>query len=109
MRRILRPDAAQSQPADLSAKPDPTYPEPLHSGLISSVNVAILLLASGRGHRMGTVTPKVYLEIAGEPVIVRTLRRLTKVAKDAQIILAVHADDRARHLAPLLPRLEALA
>ena len=33
-----------------------------------------IILAAGRGKRMGTAVPKQFLEIDGEPVIVRTLR-----------------------------------
>lgn len=74
---------------------------------MAGVNVAILLLASGRGKRMGSATPKVYLDLGGLPILLRSLRRLALVADDAQIILAVHPEDRTTHLEPLLPVLEA--
>lgn len=72
------------------------------------MKLAILLLASGRGTRLGGTIPKVYLPIRGVPVLVRTMRRLRKVDADAPIVLAAHPEDREPHLAPLLPELESL-
>ena len=74
--------------------------------MVLAVNVAILLLASGRGLRMGTKTPKVYLPVGGTPILSRSLARLARLTDDAQIVLAVHPDDRETHLKPLLPEFE---
>lgn len=79
---------------------------PVRSDL--AVNVAILLLASGRGLRMGTATPKVFLKLGNTTVLGRCLRRLQKLVDGPQIILAVHAEYRATHLQPLLPEFERL-
>jgi 2-C-methyl-D-erythritol 4-phosphate cytidylyltransferase len=57
---------------------------------------------------MGTTTPKVYLELGNTTVLGRCLRRLKMLADDAQIVLAVHPEDRATHLQPLLPEFERL-
>lgn len=72
------------------------------------MNLAILLLASGRGRRMGSATPKVYLPVGGIPILVRSFTRLRKLDPDAEIILAVHPDDRDHHLPSLMPALEGL-
>ena len=72
------------------------------------MQLAILLLASGRSTRMGGATPKVYLPLAGTPVLLRTARRLRELDPQAEVVLAIHPDDRDRHLTPLLPELAAL-
>jgi len=72
------------------------------------VQLAILLLASGRSTRMGGATPKVYLPLAGVPVLLRTARRLRALDAQAELILAIHPDDRDTHLTPLLPQLATL-
>ncbi|MEE2886022.1 MAG: 2-C-methyl-D-erythritol 4-phosphate cytidylyltransferase [Planctomycetota bacterium] len=72
------------------------------------MHLAILLLASGRGTRMGGATPKVYLPVAGVPILLRTARRLAQLDPQAEIVLAVNPEDRSTHLAPLLPELSAL-
>lgn len=72
------------------------------------VRLAILILASGRGARMGGATPKVYLPVGGVPILLRTVRRLAELDRDAEIVLAIHAEDRGTHLAPLLPALTEL-
>ena len=43
-----------------------------------AVNVAIILLAAGRGTRMSSKTPKVYLPVRGVPIVVRSMRRLAE-------------------------------
>ncbi|MCA8954482.1 MAG: 2-C-methyl-D-erythritol 4-phosphate cytidylyltransferase [Planctomycetes bacterium] len=61
---------------------------------------ACLLLAAGRGTRMGDGPPKVFRPLHGVPVLVRTARRLHELGI-SQTVLAIHPDDRATHLAPL--------
>jgi 2-C-methyl-D-erythritol 4-phosphate cytidylyltransferase/2-C-methyl-D-erythritol 2,4-cyclodiphosphate synthase len=39
-----------------------------------NVSIGVVLPAAGFGSRMGTATPKQFLELAGEPVLFRTLR-----------------------------------
>jgi 2-C-methyl-D-erythritol 4-phosphate cytidylyltransferase len=75
------------------------------------VKVALLLLAAGRGTRFGGPLAKVYMPLAGQPVLLRSAQRLRQVAPDpalAQLIVLVAPDDRAGPLAPLLPALSAL-
>ena len=71
-----------------------------------TVNVAFLLLASGRGSRTDEAIPKVFLPVGGVPILVRSARRLHAIDPTAEIVVAVHPDDRKTHLEPLLPELE---
>ncbi|SHE33762.1 IspD/TarI family cytidylyltransferase [Schwartzia succinivorans] len=51
----------------------------------------VLLLAGGAGSRMGSVIPKQFLQVAGEPVIVHTMRVLEN-NRDIDKIVAVCID-----------------
>ncbi len=70
----------------------------------------MLLLAAGRGTRFGGEVPKAFLPLRGRTLVERSLARLAQLAppEAREIMLTVHPDDRASHLAPLLPRLRAL-
>lgn len=72
--------------------------------------VSMLLLAAGRGARFGGETPKAFLRLRGRTLLERCVERLAQVvpAHQREIVVAVHDDDRARHIEPLLPRLRAL-
>ena len=75
------------------------------------MSVSILVLAAGRGHRVGNEVPKAYLPVNGEALLLRSIRALAEVAASveaAEIVLAVHPKDRRPHLEPLLPALTAL-
>jgi 2-C-methyl-D-erythritol 4-phosphate cytidylyltransferase len=71
---------------------------------------AILLLASGRGTRLGTEIPKAYVPIGGAPLVLRSLRRLVRVVPDADarvVVLAVHPEDREAFAEPLVDAMTA--
>lgn len=73
------------------------------------MKVAILLLAAGRGSRFGGPVPKAFLHLAGEPLLLHSIRRLTAALDPAdrqQVVVAIHPDDRELHLAPWLPPIE---
>lgn len=72
---------------------------------IPTPEVAILVVAAGRGHRVGGETPKQYLRLAGEPVLTRTLRALAEAAPSAALLTVIHPDDSDlyNHAAALLP------
>lgn len=55
-----------------------------------------IIVAAGSGSRMGTDTPKQYLELAGKPVIVHAIQSFAETFPDISIILVVHRDFIAR-------------
>lgn len=66
----------------------------------------MLLLAAGRSERFGGKVPKVYLDCAGKPVLLRSVERLAQVTPDREIVLVANPLDR-EHLEPWLARLQA--
>lgn len=63
--------------------------------MISMDQVAVIVVAAGRGTRAGGGVPKQWREIAGQNVAARTLAALRRAGL-ARIVLVVHPDDRAR-------------
>lgn len=49
----------------------------------------IIIVAGGKGLRMGSDIPKQFLLIGGKPVLMRTLERFREYSKDIQIILVL--------------------
>lgn len=49
----------------------------------------VIIVAGGKGLRMGTEIPKQFLPIGGKPVLMRTLERFREYAVDLQIILVL--------------------
>lgn len=49
----------------------------------------VIIVAGGKGLRMGSDTPKQFLPVAGRPVLMRTLERFREYAADLQIILVL--------------------
>jgi len=71
----------------------------------------MLLLAAGRGSRIGGPVPKAYLALLGKPLLLHAAERLAQVAdlrSGNQLVVVVHPDDRQSHLRPLLPALQNL-
>ena len=58
-------------------------------------NVAVIVVAAGRGTRAGEGLPKQWRDLAGEPVLKRTLRAFENVGR---IVLVLHPDDMLRGL-----------
>ena len=56
-------------------------------------DIAVIIPAAGQSLRMGTEVRKPFLEVGGEPIIMRTLRRIAEAPGVFEIILAVHPDD----------------
>jgi 2-C-methyl-D-erythritol 4-phosphate cytidylyltransferase len=56
------------------------------------MNFAIIP-AAGSGHRMGAGRPKQFLEIAGEPILVHTLRRFEACASIGGVLVALPEGD----------------
>lgn len=55
------------------------------------VNIAIIV-AAGRGTRMGSDIDKLFLELAGKPVIAHTWKRFEDCAAIAEVVLVTRAD-----------------
>jgi len=49
----------------------------------------VIIVAGGKGLRMGGDVPKQFLPIGGKPVLMRTLERFNEYSKDLQIILVL--------------------
>ena len=49
----------------------------------------VIIVAGGKGLRMGTEIPKQFLPIGGKPVLMRTLERFRDYSADLQIILVL--------------------
>lgn len=62
-----------------------------------------MLLAAGRGTRLGASTPKAYLPLAGRPLLLHAAERLLAAVADAaarDLIVVAHPADRETHLEP---------
>jgi len=59
--------------------------------------VAALIVAAGRGLRVGIDLPKQYLELDGETVLARSIRALAADARVKSIICVIHPDDLAHY------------
>ena len=62
---------------------------------MSSIKVALLVVAAGRGLRLGAERPKQYLNCAGRPLIVHTLEALAAGWPFSAVTIAIHPGDRA--------------
>lgn len=58
-------------------------------------DVSVIIPAAGESLRMGSNVRKPFLELAGEPILVRTIRRLAGAPGVFEVIVAVHPDDLA--------------
>jgi 2-C-methyl-D-erythritol 4-phosphate cytidylyltransferase/2-C-methyl-D-erythritol 2,4-cyclodiphosphate synthase len=67
----------------------------------AAANVAILVVAAGRGTRVGGGQPKQYRPLLGIPLLTRTLSNLSSAAPDAHLRAVIHPDDRAAYSAAL--------
>ncbi|MBQ5578560.1 MAG: 2-C-methyl-D-erythritol 4-phosphate cytidylyltransferase, partial [Prevotella sp.] len=52
----------------------------------------IIIVAGGKGLRMGGDIPKQFMEIGGEPVLMRTLKRFREYSEELNIILVLPHD-----------------
>lgn len=55
--------------------------------------VSAIFPAAGQGKRMHAEKNKVFLEIAGEPILVRTLRQFSQVKEIGELVIAVGAGE----------------
>src|SRR5580704_16550921 len=55
--------------------------------------LAIVVVAAGRGSRAGGTIPKQYKNLAGRPLLAHTLDALMRAAPGATILPVIHSDD----------------
>lgn len=75
------------------------------------MKVAILLLAAGRGTRLGVDVPKAFLELGGETLLVHSAARLLAAVRaedSCEVLVLVQPEDRAQHVPACLQRLRAV-
>jgi len=65
--------------------------------------IAAILPAAGMGTRMGAETPKQFLELAGTPLVILSLRRIAACKQVTDIIVATRADE-VKHLEERISR-----
>ena len=75
---------------------DPTPPADPASGRVGAV-----IVAAGRGSRMGGELPKQYQMLGGRPVLARTAERLASHPAVAELVVVIHPDDAGRARAAL--------
>jgi len=73
-----------------------TPPQTPHPGRVGAV-----IVAAGRGTRLGGALPKQYRDLAGQPVLARTVARLAGHPAIAALVVVIHPDDAARAAAVL--------
>ncbi len=64
--------------------------------MIPAKSVSVIVVAAGEGRRMGGALRKPWMELAGVPVVVRTLDRFASLEITRELVLVVHPDDVAR-------------
>ena len=67
-------------------------PSALYLPMRDGADVAVVMPAAGQGTRMGTETPKQWLDLGGAPVLVRTLEALAAHTAVGCVVLAVSPD-----------------
>jgi 2-C-methyl-D-erythritol 4-phosphate cytidylyltransferase len=67
--------------------------------LAHSMRVAALLLAAGRGERLGSDLPKAFVEVAGAPILAHALRALARCSEIEWIQPVLPREELARYAA----------
>ena len=62
---------------------------------MSSKRIGLLVVAAGRGSRLGADRPKQYLSLAERPLLAHTLEALAAGFPFSAVTVVIHADDRA--------------
>ena len=66
-------------------------------------DVGVVIVAAGSGTRIGGETPKQFLEIAGVPMLLRSIRPFARHPSVAHVVVVLRASDAAAPPAWLLP------
>ena len=53
---------------------------------------AVIIVASGKGLRMGGDIPKQFLTVGGKPILMQTIERFHEYDQEMQIIVVLHHD-----------------
>ncbi len=61
--------------------------------MTEQTSTAILVVAAGRGSRVGAAIPKQYLALAGKPLLAHTLQALLAADRSAAVLAVIHPDD----------------
>lgn len=72
----------------------------------AAIGTAVVVLAGGSGTRVGAGRNKVYLPLAGRPVIAWSLDALAAVADGGPVVLVVREEDRAAAAEVIAPGVE---
>lgn len=67
--------------------------------MASSPSSVIIVVAAGRGTRVGGDVPKQYLRLAGRSLLTHTLASLLKT--EAEVLVVIHPDDRELYCASI--------
>ena len=59
----------------------------------TDLSTAILVVAAGRGMRVGATLPKQYLKLAGRSLLTHTVQRLLNCDAHARLLVVTHPDD----------------
>src|SRR5271166_3818315 len=73
---------------------------------VPSETVALVVVAAGRGTRLGAERPKQYLPCAGKPLLAHTLEALVAAWPFSAVVVAIRGEDRGLYdetLAHLTP------
>ena len=71
-----------------------SQPSPDTTEKNSKPPAGVILPAAGFGARMQSSTPKQFLELAGEPILVRTIKAFVRCTEIHSLVIAVAADQR---------------
>jgi 2-C-methyl-D-erythritol 4-phosphate cytidylyltransferase len=67
------------------------------------MSVAALVVAAGRGERLGQTIPKAFVPLLGKPLLVRSLEAMAAVAELQRVVVVVPPDELERFAALELP------
>ncbi len=73
------------------------------------MDVAALVLAAGRGERLGTSIPKAFVPLAGTPLLVRSIETLSEVVEIGRVVPVLPADAVQRYRALRVGPIDTLA
>ena len=67
----------------------------------AGADALVLIVAAGRGSRFGGEIPKQYRQLAGRPVLTRTLAAFADALPEARLLVTIHPDDAALYEAAI--------